>query len=1408
MKRFIKKFVIFLSTIFFITHTWFTHAWVWDIGHWRDSVWGQIPGTTFWGFNFNSEIRNDGIYTKPNDSTIEVTEAGDYLIIATTHDEDTSNGRYNSQITISQVAGSWNIFSSRYTWYSRDNSENESWTRAVGIVIWVTANSQFQVQKRRDADGPTGWSVINSSDLQVVKLDQSNYWIYNIWWTGNSYGWTTPNTVDITSILSESNTNAIEWNTSTDTITLKWDNKTYLVAWSVSFDSANSRTQRIWHLEYDNIDSLWTRSYCYARGNTNKFCWLGSMDIIRTSTTDINLQTEIYRWDWVLASQGWADIDWTITTDWSWQLIILEMPDILEAFSSEDSTGLQDVTTPQTLNIARDVNFNDTESFTKASNTTVNVVNAADIFSWANIWTARSNVSVNRRQTSYGSIVIDWIEQTTWRHGNYSRWNQWNQDTFALWFHPAGIFTTSSDGETLWVNTDPLPGWESGWNDTTQPWTIGFFALNLDTLALDPSPGWVETNLQIWLKADAWTSTITHWSPLSTWSDQSWNWFDATAWVAPTYLYDNNSNHLNYNPIIDFDWSTQYLENLNNWAYSHNYFTVIVPDNQVDGMLSWQVPFAFDCNSWVLNTWTCNLTFAWWVLWAFTAAINDEVITLAIWSSTNWRSSQIWSFSYDSNIPMLLEFNENSSSNWTDIYEKWIKVDNYNVNTYQNISTADYRIWMSTDWTYPFPYDGKIAEIINYNSRLDDTSRQKIESYLAVKYGITLNSWTQNYINSDWTTTIWDTTTAWAYTNDIFAIARDDISLLSQVKSKSTNNEWVITIEAVSEWTNLLPSFVDINDLESLSISNNNWWNVWTQIWAPSWYYILSRQWLAQEEWEVWLANLSFDVDNTNFDIPPLSSGLSYYFVYDSNNNSSLSDEIPILMTNLLWSIWQAVWINLNNWTLFNISTQASTNNIPTDISIDNDNVNENVPIWNVVWNFSTTDADLSDTHTYSLVAWTWDDDNSLFSITGSTLSIETSPDYEIKNSYSIRIQTDDWNWWQYQESFTIYINNIWEAIDSIIDFEELDDENKYNVTSWTWTRTTSNPNEWLYSIESSNSWDNTQSCFEVINTLSATWTLNFDYNVSSQAWSDFLRFYIDNIEQQAWSWTVPWTNYIDNNISAWTHSYKWCFIKDWWWSAWTDNAFIDYITFNSSVSDITPPNIISINYLSWTLFPWWNHNIIINYSDSGSWIDISSDLITLNKWDWISSWWADISTTGFNLWSKIITTTSATYPTNNLSFGKYRYDFQISDNDSNTSSTWAVFYIDEPELIISTWSLNIWKIWTSTWFSVNQFDISVKTVWAYFDLILKNNSLLSYSWATITDWNWSEWYGYDKSPFSSTISSVWTWAILTTQPASINTNWDKNTYNYSIRFWSKIWAEQAAWLYNWSINFLLDLDY
>lgn len=61
---------------------------------------------------------------------------------------------------------------------------------------------------------------------------------------------------------------------------------------------------------------------------------------------------------------------------------------------------------------------------------------------------------------------------------------------------------------------------------------------------------------------------------------------------------------------------------------------------------------------------------------------------------------------------------------------------------------------------------------------------------------------------------------------------------------------------------------------------------------------------------------------------------------------------------------------------------------------------------------------------------------------------------------------------------------------------------------------------------------NNSQSCFEINHVHSSTGSVDFYYEVSSQAASDFLRFYLDDVEQQSWSGTVPYAQYTLPNIA------------------------------------------------------------------------------------------------------------------------------------------------------------------------------------------------------------------------------------------------------------------------------------
>ena len=85
-----------------------------------------------------------------------------------------------------------------------------------------------------------------------------------------------------------------------------------------------------------------------------------------------------------------------------------------------------------------------------------------------------------------------------------------------------------------------------------------------------------------------------------------------------------------------------------------------------------------------------------------------------------------------------------------------------------------------------FGYSGNIMELVGYNAEIDltGTERQRVESYLAIKYGITLDSVGTggNYYNSSGNS-VYQGGGGAGYFNDILGIARDDNESLYQRQS-------------------------------------------------------------------------------------------------------------------------------------------------------------------------------------------------------------------------------------------------------------------------------------------------------------------------------------------------------------------------------------------------------------------------------------------------------------------------------------------------------------------------------------------------------------------------------------------------------------------------------------------------
>ncbi|MFD1903194.1 family 16 glycoside hydrolase [Paenibacillus rhizoplanae] len=90
----------------------------------------------------------------------------------------------------------------------------------------------------------------------------------------------------------------------------------------------------------------------------------------------------------------------------------------------------------------------------------------------------------------------------------------------------------------------------------------------------------------------------------------------------------------------------------------------------------------------------------------------------------------------------------------------------------------------------------------------------------------------------------------------------------------------------------------------------------------------------------------------------------------------------------------------------------TAIHNPPADITLSSTQVPELTTPGGVVGTFTTAHPDAGQTFTYALVPGQGDADNSSFSIApqGDRLILRTTPDYEAKSSYSIRVKSIDAN--------------------------------------------------------------------------------------------------------------------------------------------------------------------------------------------------------------------------------------------------------------------------------------------------------------------------------------------------------------------------------------------------------------
>ena len=310
----------------------------------------------------------------------------------------------------------------------------------------------------------------------------------------------------------------------------------------------------------------------------------------------------------------------------------------------------------------------------------------------------------------------------------------------------------------------------------------------------------------LWLRSDIGLSQ-------TLWLDQAGTAENATGNNSPTI----NSNGLNFNPTVvlngtdqDYQITSGIFGNTTNdaytslWIYGVGTRTSGTTDanlfsHNVDGanVISLVAP---DGNNLSFNT-----------------GVGGNTLTFAYGSSNG--TFNIWNAGFDNNDGA-------PSGERTTIYRDGLELNtNNNTGTFGGDNGNAFIGSLNGD-TY---MAGEIAEIMVYTNVPTALRQQQIQSYLAIKYGITLNQSDNdaniiegNYILEDLSTIVWSETTNSAYHSDIAGIGRDDNMLLTQKQSKSINSDAVITIGLGSIAANNASNTSSINSNKSFLVWGNN----------------------------------------------------------------------------------------------------------------------------------------------------------------------------------------------------------------------------------------------------------------------------------------------------------------------------------------------------------------------------------------------------------------------------------------------------------------------------------------------------------------------------------------------------------------------------------------------------------
>ena len=346
---------------------------------------------------------------------------------------------------------------------------------------------------------------------------------------------------------------------------------------------------------------------------------------------------------------------------------------------------------------------------------------------------------------------------------------------------PSGV-TASYSSNTLTISGTPTA-------TGTFNYTIDLTGCGDDatgTITVFAPPGGVSDDLHLWLKADAQTfsdagsTASTDGTEVQEWHDQSGNSFDATDNGGTGPDWDEDA--LNFNPGIDFvSASSEDLEIANGITESENkaslfhYYVLKVDVDQDNGFFREDLASSryYEALHWANENFFGN----------YGNATDGEGRIVSNWGA-NYGDWHLWGWGTSNSV-----LTPTSTRRYLMRDNTVIDSDNSNTNVGGTGNSSTFYLGSRNAGDY---LDGTLCELIIYDGVPTETEEDQIQTYLAVKYGITLAG--EDYTHSDGSTVIWDYSSYSAYHNGIAGIGRDDNSGLHQKQSKSTNYGTVLTM--------------------------------------------------------------------------------------------------------------------------------------------------------------------------------------------------------------------------------------------------------------------------------------------------------------------------------------------------------------------------------------------------------------------------------------------------------------------------------------------------------------------------------------------------------------------------------------------------------------------------------------